>query len=279
MAIDYLNGIGMANGNDLLGYTVMFSISAIGVGGLGIILRYALKGYENHPVTKTARDVHNQEQTKKTKEKSTENYVKRKKFYLNPMYLMLVVSAFIYSIGMSLQINTRSPYLKRGHGISDTFFGWLMFTWATSEVPLFFLSSYIVKKIGWKSLVLLSYIFLIIKSIVYIIVVDPSFLWLILVIQVFNPFGISYPAYSYAITNELAQTQKALGMTLNQTLKSLGSFTGGIVGMLLDFTLGSQSETLTGYQLYFWWSIIFSIVAIIVFIAIYIQSTVRSTNL
>jgi len=280
-------GISILNAmKPFLGYTIMFSISGIGTLGSTVFLYYILRGYSrqassmafneklanstvlNVELTSTgvasARGDDGKESSNDISGIAGESSMQ---FYKKPTFLMLVTSTFISAIAFALQSNAFSPFIKNSLGASEFFYGLLAFTWAISEIPLFFLSSYLVKRHGWKLLILLGFLFQEIKAITYGLIYSTAFLWVIVVIQILNSFGITYPARSYAITNEIAPNRKALAMTLNQTLNSVGSFIGGIIGMLVAYNLGPVADTMLGYRVIFNISATITLIAILTFIS------------
>jgi len=156
--------------------------------------------------------------------------------------------------------------LKDGLGAGEDYYGLLMFLWATAEVPLFFISSHLVKTRGWKPLILLSFLFNETKLLVFSFVSNPSMLWLVALVHVLNPFGISFPAKTYALTNVIAKDRKALGMTLHDSFSALGSFLGGVLGMAIAASLGAVANTMAGYQYFFTISMVLTACAIVVFV-------------
>jgi MFS family permease len=253
MAIKALNGMG---GNPYAGYTIMYCISAAGMAATALFLYSIVHGYTNaisprrHDLPGTTLPV---------------LAPSRARFYFTPAFIMLVATSFLYSLSAAIQSNPFAKYLKDGLGAGEDYYGFLMFLWATSEVPLFFLSSYLVKARGWKLLVLLSFFFQATKLLVFSVVMTPDMLWLVAIVHVLNPFGISFPAKTYAITNEIAKDRKALGMTLHDSFSSLGSLVGGITGLVIATQLGALANSMVGYQYYFNISLGIAACAIIVF--------------
>lgn len=251
MAIKALNG---TNGDPYFGYMVMYCISAAGMAVTAAFLYYIVRGCNGKQIPPEALG-NGRASTAPTR------------FYLSTGFLMLVSTSLLYSLSVAIQSNPFSLYLKVGLGAGEDYYGLLMFLWATAEVPLFFLSSHLVRTRGWKLLILLSFIFHGTKLVVFSLVTTPAMLWLVALVQVLNPFGISFPARTYAITNEIAKDRKALGMTLHDSFSALGSFLGGIVGMLIAAALGAVANTMAGYQYFFTISIIIMSCAIVVFIS------------
>ncbi|MEX2729196.1 MAG: MFS transporter [Candidatus Sigynarchaeum springense] len=249
MAIKALNG---TNGDPYFGYMVMYSISAAGMAVTAAFLYYIIRGSKGRAMIQGSLA-------------DAGARVSTSRFYLSTAFLMLVSTSFLYAISHAIQSNPFAKYLKDGLGAGEDYYGLLMFLWATAEVPLFFLSSYLVKKRGWKLLILLSLIFNELKLIAFSFSTTPAMLWLVAAVHVLNPFGISFPAKTYAITNEIARDRKALGMTLHDSFSSLGSFIGSLAGMLIAASLGTTANTMAGYQYFFAISIIITACNIAVF--------------
>jgi MFS family permease len=259
MAIKALNGM---NGDPYFGYTVLYCISAAGMAVTAFFLYYIVRGVNEKQVPQeTLGDGHTSPAPPR--------------FYLTTAFLMLVSSSFLYALSVAIQSNPFSRYLKDGLGAGEDYYGLLMFLWATAEVPLFFLSSHLVRTRGWKLLILLSFIFHGTKLIAFSFVTTPAMLWLIALVQVLNPFGISFPARTYAITNVIAKDRKALGMTLHDSFSSLGSFLGGIAGMLIAASLGAVANTMAGYQYFFTISMVILLCTIVVFIGFEVVDRAR----
>jgi len=268
--IQALNG---TSGYPYFGYTVMYCISGVGGIGVCIFLWFILNGYRkpaSSPETLiTIRGASNASAAPQVKaSKST-----RSRFYFSMPFILLTSTSFIASVASAIQNNPFSKYLN-ALGQGEFFYGTLAFIWATMEVPLFYISSALVKKHGWRFLVLVSFIFQEIKFIVYFSVMNPAFAILIMAVQVLNPFGISFPAKTYALTNEIAIDQKSLGLTLSDSLNSLGSFIGGIVGMAVAAMLGAVANTLVGDQFFYGLAIFMTTVAIVLFIVLWIATMV-----
>ena len=262
--IQVLNGTG---GNPFFGYTVMYCISGTGVLGACMFLWLILRGYQ---ISAGKRDANN----------VNTRLAPTSRFYFTLPFIMLTSTSFIASIASAIQSNPFSKYLN-ALGQGEFFYGILAFIWATTEVPLFYISSALVRKHGWKLLLLVSVIFQEIKFIVYFTVISPEYAFLIMMVQVLNPFGISFPAKTYALTNEIAKDRKALGLTLSDSLNSLGSFIGGIVGMTIASMIGSVANTLTGDQFFYSIAIFMTTVAIAIFIVLWIVTRMlesRKTN-
>ncbi|MFX0099769.1 MAG: MFS transporter [Candidatus Hodarchaeota archaeon] len=246
----------------IIGYQLMFLISGVGLIGVAFFLYFVLLGYGRKK---------NQVSQNKTVEEENS------RFYFKIPYLMLVCSIFIFAIANSLQGNVFTKYVDMLGG-TEFFYGILAFTWATSEVPLMFLSSRFVKKHDWKPVIILAYSFYMIKSLTYTFVVDSSFLWFLIPMQFFNSFGMSYPAYSYAITNEIAPKRKALALSLRQTIVQLGSFTGGLIGLYVSYLLGNISETIAGFRVFFMMAFVFGALAITTFVILYLIDKLRKNK-
>lgn len=261
LGIETLNGI---NGNPFFGYTVMYCISGAGVLATTIFLSIILKGYQRQNATALAQQNQGLAAT-------------GSRFYLSIAFLMLTSTSFLSSVASAIQSNPFSKYLN-ALGEGEFFYGILAFIWATSEVPLFYLSSHLVKKYDWKVLILASYLFQEIKFIVYFLVASPEYAAYIILVQVLNPFGISFPAKTYALTNEIAKDHKALGMTLHDSFNSLGSFTGGIVGMLVAGMLGAVANTIPGYQFFYAISLVVTAIAILLFIVLALVEKKKSAK-
>jgi len=250
MAIKALNG---TNGNLYLGYTVMYCISAAGMAVTAAFLYYILRGRNGRPAFWESPG-------------GTSACTSSPRFYLSTAFLMLVSTSFLYAISHAIQASPFPRYLKEGLGAGEDYYGLLMFLWATAEVPLFFLSSHLVKKRGWRLLILLSLVFNEAKLIAFSFSTTPVMLWLVAAVHVLNPFGISFPARTYAITNEIATDRKALGLTLHDSFSSLGTFIGSITGMVIAAWLGTVANTMAGYQFFFTISMLITASAICVFL-------------
>lgn len=266
MAIKALNGM---HGDPYFGYTVMYCISAAGMAATAIFLYRIVHGYKRAVPTTIL--------TNKAQDALATTSTSR--FYMTTAFAMLVSSTFLYSMSLAMQSNPFAKYLRDGLDAGEDYYGMLMFLWATAEVPLFFLSSHLVKTRGWKLLILLSFLFHEVKLVVFSIVSTPAGLWLVAAVHVLNPFGISFPARTYAITNEIARDRKALGMTLHDSFSALGSLIGGILGMLIAGNLGIIANTMPGYQYFFGISIGLTACAIAVFLAIELVARVRKRAL
>ncbi len=250
-AITALNG----GSSGIWGYQVMFMVSAIGLVANALFLFSILYGF--HP--KISPELPDNPP-------SLSNNGRTSRFYLSPVFLMLVISSFVFQIGLAFGNITFAPFLKRGLGTDAAFLGLLMFTWANCEIPLFYLSSYAALKYRWQLPVLLGFAFQVIKMSTYAFIVTPSLLWVVIMVQFFNQFGISFPAVTYGITNNIAPQRKALGTSLYQTINLAGGFVGSLLGTSLAISLGPEAETLAGYKVFFIWSAILAAVAIGLFL-------------
>ncbi len=246
-AISALNG----GTSGIWGYQIMFIISAVGIVTNSAFLYSILHGY----TPRTPPEI-------KDPHVSNNNEVKSTRFYRTPVFLILILSSFVFQIGLAFGNNAFAPFLKRGLGTDATFLGLLMFTWANCEIPLFYLSSYVAQKCSWQLPVLLGFGFQVIKMSTYAFIVTPNLLWVVVVVQFFNQFGISFPAVTYGITNTIAPQRKALGTSLYQTINLAGGFVGSLLGTSLAISLGPEAETLTGYKMFFIWSAILAAAAI-----------------
>lgn len=258
-AIETLNA---AHGVPLLGYKVMFTVSAAGVLCLAAFLRAILSGYRGGPDG--------------VPDPGHGPGPPAPRFRITLPYGMLLSTSVVFSIATAIQANAVAPYLKSGLGLDESFYGFMMFTWALTEVPLFFLSSHVTRIAGWRVLVVISYAFLLVKLGTYMLVITPAFWPAIMLVQALNPFGISFPAKTYAITNELARERKALGMSLYQTANSLGSFTGGLLGIAMSAFLAAAANTMAGYRAYFLTAFIIACVAIAAFVTMHVIDKARA---
>lgn len=237
------------------GYQVMFIISAGGLVVNSVFLYVILRHLSSGKLFETKNEF-----VGPITEKNT------LPFYRTPVFLMVILSSFTFQIGLAFGNNAFAPFLKRGLGTDEAFLGLLMFTWANCEIPLFFLSSYIAQKYNWQLLVLLGFLFQIIKMSTYAFIVTPSLLWVVVAVQFFNQFGISFPAVTFGITNTISPRRKALGTSLYQTINLAGTFVGSLLGTSIALSIGTEAETLSGYKLFFLLSAILAAAAIGVFL-------------
>ncbi|MBD3186505.1 MFS transporter, partial [Candidatus Bathyarchaeota archaeon] len=186
------------------------------------------------------------------------------RFYLSLPYLMIVTSTCILAIGNAFVENVKYTFIIEGLERDEAFYGILAFTWALSEVPLMFLSSALVKRYSWRMVMVMGFTFNIIKIGSYLFI-QPLNSWLMIPVQFFNSFALFYPAYSYAITNEIAPRRKALALSMRQTLIQLGGFTGGLFGAWLSSNLATKAGIVEPFHVFFKLSITFSLVGLFSF--------------
>ena len=86
------------------------------------------------------------------------------------------------------------------------------------------------------------------------------------------------PAYSYAITNEIAPKQKALGMSLFRTITQVGAFTGGVIGIAMSLAMGDFSETILGYKTFFVYAIYLVLLAIGLVVFMMVRDFMKKKN-
>ncbi|MHA1681983.1 MAG: MFS transporter [Promethearchaeota archaeon] len=244
--------ISTLNGNftgTLAGYKAGFFISGFGTIAITVFLYLILRDY------KLKRAIHDNN-CNPVEEKE------KKPFYLSTAFLMILIPAFIFSLGSSFTNNVLTSFIIEGLGKDEAFYGLLPLAWALSEVPLMFISSAMVKKFSWKLVLVLGFIFSIIKTTAYLFILAPHLAWILIPFQFFNTFGLTYPAYSYALTNEIAPDQKALGLSMRQTMVQAGSFIGSMIGIFISLHLGDGAKTMDGYRFFFTLTAIISCLAL-----------------
>lgn len=247
------------------GYSIGFLISGAGVAACTVFMFSILGGYEfSRNASEDGDNGKSEEVFSHVQSHGMEKDEKGHGFYFSLPYLMIVISTCILSIGNAFVENVKYTFIIEGLTRDETFYGILAFTWALSEVPLMFLSSALVKKFSWRMVMVMGFTFNIIKIGSYLFI-QPLNSWLMIPMQFFNSFALFYPAYSFAITNEIAPRRKALALSLRQTLIQLGGFTGGVLGAWLSSNVSTQLGVVEPFHLFFKLSITFSILGLISF--------------
>ncbi len=162
----------------VLGFQVAFSVSIL-LNVFNLIYLYAItRGLENG--LKRFREI---------TPKSTIVNINKKSIFRNYEFIFLIVILFIFEISGSLIVNIKMIYVTELGG-NYIYVGLLAFVWAWCEVPLFFISSYLVEKYSYKIPIFISGIFLVVKYLFYIYVITPETIALFLLLEALNTFGI-----------------------------------------------------------------------------------------
>ncbi|GAI95544.1 unnamed protein product, partial [marine sediment metagenome] len=80
---------------------------------------------------------------------------------------------------------------------------------------------------------MLGVIFILIKNLFYIYIITPDTIFLFLLLEIFNQFGIMWPALTYAINQIFAKQKKALGTSIYISIVVSAGFVGNLLGMVL----------------------------------------------
>lgn len=175
--------------------------------------------------------------------------------------MSIVFSQAIFWCANTIGIGAIDLFFKN-LGADPIFIGWRPFIWAMSELPLFFLSSYMIKKRSYLFPLLLSYQFLTLKLLVYYFLMSPSLIWIDLILQGLNSFGLFYPALTLAF-KELAPAHGSLALTLNNTVKGIATLIGAGIGMLISSLI---VEELLAFHLLFSIALVINIISSIFFL-------------
>jgi len=183
-------------------------------------------------------------------------------------FLGLLITAGIFEIGLVLSASIKAVYATELGG-SLVFVGLLACLWASFELPLFYISSKITEKYNYIYPLMLGVIFILIKNLFYIYIITPDNIFLFLLLEILNQFGIMWPALTYAVNQIFAKQRKALGTSLYISIIASAGFFGNLLGMVLAllYNIGGSYQD---YHILFVFSLIFTVIALICYIILII---------
>ncbi len=243
---------------ELYGFPFVFLLCALG---------YIILASYFYILTKDFKQILNIER-KETNSNIKSLAANNKILYRKYEFLGLLIIAGIFEIGLVLAVNIKTIYATELGG-SLVFVGLLACLWASFEVPLFFLSSKITEKYNYIYPLMLGVIFILIKNLFYIYIITPDNIFLFLLLEIFNQFGIMWPALTYAINQIFAKQKKALGTSMYISIVVSAGFVGNLLGMVLAnlYNIGGSYKD---YQILFIFSMIFTVISLICYIILII---------
>jgi len=260
-----MGSLGWATGAPIAGY--LMEMHGFPFAFLLCVLGYMILAIYFFILTKDFKQISNierKEMNKNIKSLPANNKILYRKFE----FLGLLIIAGIFEIALVLSANIKTIYATELGG-SLVFVGFLASLWASFELPLFFLSSKITEKYNYLYPLMLGVIFILIKNLFYIYIITPDNIFLFLLLEILNQFGIMWPALTYAINQIFAKQKKALGTSLYfSTIVSAGFF-GNLLGMVLAllYNIGGSYQD---YQILFIFSLMFTVIALICYIILII---------
>jgi len=243
---------------EIYGFSFVFLLCALG---------YIILAFYFYILTKDFKQILNierKETNSNIKSLDTNNRILHRKYE----FLGLLIIAGIFEIGLVLAVNIKTIYAIELGG-SLVFVGMLACLWASFELPLFFLSSKITEKYNYIYPLMLGVIFVLIKNLFYIYIITPDTIFLFLLLEIFNQFGIMWPALTYAINQIYAKQKKALGTNIYISFVAFAGFGGNLLGMILGllYNIGGSYKD---YQVLFIYSMIFTLTSLICYIILII---------
>jgi len=263
--IRIMGSFGWAIGAPIAGY--LMEIYGFSFAFLLCALGYIILAFYFYILTKDFKQILNierKETNSNIKSLDTNNRILHRKYE----FLGLLIIAGIFEIGLVLAVNIKTIYAIELGG-SLVFVGMLACLWASFELPLFFLSSKITEKYNYIYPLMLGVIFVLIKNLFYIYIITPDTIFLFLLLEIFNQFGIMWPALTYAINQIYAKQKKALGTNIYISFVAFAGFGGNLLGMILGllYNIGGSYKD---YQVLFIYSMIFTLTSLICYIILII---------
>jgi MFS transporter, PPP family, 3-phenylpropionic acid transporter len=146
-----------------------------------------------------------------------------------PQWVLFMLSVFIVWFAVSGPGNFLSVTINERGGGS----GLVGITYtiaALAEIPFFFFSAFILKKVGATRLVIISFIMYAIRILLYAVIQNPNWIPMISLMQgiSFSPYLVGSVAYANDHAPEdLKATSQGLLASVNSTANMAGSFTAG----------------------------------------------------
>ncbi len=236
---------------ELYGFPFVFLLSVIG---------YFIIAVYWFILTRDFKEIINVKEKKKTPEIIIPS-TNKKILHRKTEFIGLLIAISIFEIGSILIVNIKPIYATELGG-SLVFVGFLAFIWANFEVPLFFLSSKLTEKYSYIYPLMIGIIFLCIKNFFYLYIITPDTILLFLLLEILNPFGIMWPALTYAINHIFAKEKKALGTSIYFSVVNIARFIGNLLGMFLAllYNIGGDYKD---YQILFIFAMIFLVLSLI----------------
>ena len=260
-----MGSFGWAIGGPIAGYLI--EIYGFSFAFLLCSLGYIIIAFYFYILTKDFKQILNierKETNSNIKSLAANNKILHRKYE----FLGLLIIAGIFEIGLVLSVSIKTIYATELGG-TLVFVGLFTCLWASFEVPLFFLSSKITEKYNYIYPLMLGVIFILIKNLFYIFIITPDNIFLFLLLEIFNQFGIMWPALTYAINQIFAKQRKALGTSLYISIIVSAGFFGNLLGMVLAllYNIGGSYQD---YHILFVFSLIFTVIALICYIILLI---------
>lgn len=263
--IRIMGSLGWATGAPIAGY--LMEMYGFPFAFLLCALGYIILAFYFYILTKDFKQILNierKETNSNIKSLAANNKILHRKYE----FLGLLIIAGIFEIGLVLAVSIKTIYAIELGG-SLVFVGILACLWASFEVPLFYLSSKITEKYNYIYPLMLGVIFILIKNLFYIYIITPDSIFLFLLLESLNQFGIMWPALTYAINQIFAKQKKALGTSIYISIVVSAGFVGNLLGMNLAF-LYNIGGSYKDYQILFIFSMIFTVISLICYIILII---------
>jgi PPP family 3-phenylpropionic acid transporter len=167
-------------------------------------------------------------------------------------FVSYLIFTCIFSVAATPMFNFLPSLMKNAGGNSDTY-GVAMSVCALSEVPIFFLSSFLLKRFKPLTLIIFSFLFYIIRMILYSSVLSPNLIILIGTMQGLS-YGLFLIGHLHYIDNlaphHLKTSAQVLGYTMYAGLSGIiGNYIGGILiakdGITKAYILGAYLMIIT----------------------------------
>ncbi|MHA1341906.1 MAG: MFS transporter [Promethearchaeota archaeon] len=161
----------------------------------------------------------------------------------NNEYAIFMLVVFFVSIASAMNTTIFSIFNAK---FSMNNFVLLGLTWSFNaflEFPVMNIVSSRVEKFGWQNVIIFSYILMMIRLLLNLLLIffNGTIIW-IYFFQIINGivFGLSWPATTYGLNENLDEKHKSLGMTFYNTIRQSGVFIGNILGALISYLIPSE---------------------------------------
>ncbi len=189
-----------------------------------------------------------------------------KKLFSNRIYLYFIVAGLFYAIAFRSTLSVQGLFYNLFSRNNYFELVWVYSIAALAEWPVMTIIAKQVKKIGWKNILVISYLFSGVRMILmpFLVIFLGNIYWgYLLQITAGILFGLRWPTATFGIYISLPKGQKAIGQSFYGTIELIGGFLGGLIGALISLVILDEQ---TKYFYIHWIAGIIAILSGIIFI-------------
>ena len=189
-----------------------------------------------------------------------------RKLFKNRIYFSFIFASLFYAIAFRSTISVQGLFYNIFSNDNYFILVWVYSIAALAEWPVMTIVAKQVKKIGWKNVIIISYILSGIRMIFmpFIVIFFGNIYWgYLLQITAGILFGLRWPSATFGIYISLPKDQKAIGQSFSWSIELIGGFLGGIIGAAISMII--LDENLNYFYIH-WIAGIIAIISGLVFI-------------